>query len=439
MERKTKSTVLVFLRRLRVPLALIGLLLLLLYFASMSPIAAAPSAPALFAGEQLLTGTNNSWEPFIAADPGSSHVYAVWFNPSGPAPCQGCPTSAMMFQSSTDNGVTWNPAQWFCPCTSSRGQYDPTIKVVPGTGVVYLMWMDWNQIMFSKSSDYGQTFTPQIQLSGTQWADHPWFGMSASGQDVYAYWAKGDIYGVASHNFGATWSAPKKINTDKNRQYYAEGVEVLADGTVVASALSYPCSKGTSQCKGIINATTFRSTNLGVSYTQTLVDQLYTGPQWMTNGLETIASDATGNLMLMYSGAASQGANNQMYARRSTDKGVTWGSRTLLSTGPGADACYPAIAGGSSGNFRATYFDNRTSAFNVWYRETTDNGATWSADIKISDKTTGASYKTVNGFGSPYGDYSGISILSSGRTIAIFGEAAPNQAAPGGIWMNRQQ
>ena len=85
------------------------------------------------------------------------------------------------------------------------------------------------------------------------------------------------------------------------------------------------------------------------------------------------------------------------------------------------------------------YYDNRTGAFNVWYRETTDNGASWSTDVKISDKSTGAPYKTANGFGSPYGDYAGISVLSSGRTIAIFGEAAPNQAAPGGIWVNRQQ
>jgi hypothetical protein len=75
----------------------------------------------------------------------------------------------------------------------------------------------------------------------------------------------------------------------------------------------------------------------------------------------------------------------------------------------------------------------------VWYRETIDNGATWSADVRLSEKATGAPYKNASGFGSPYGDYAGISVLSSGRTIATFGEAGPGQVSPGGIWVNRQQ
>ena len=398
------------------------------------------AAPLSWGNETLLSGSTNAWEPFIAADPNSSWVYATWFLPSGPAPCTGCATSNIRFSSSSDGGLHWNASTWFCPATcNSRGQYDPTIKVVPLNGTIYAMWMDWNTIMFSKSSDTGLTWAPQVQLSGNQWADHPWFGMSADGRDVYAFWAKGDIYGVASHDSGATWSAPKKINTDKNRQYYAEGVEVLATGEVVVAAASYPCSKGTSQCTGAVNITTFRSTNAGVGYTATQIEQLYTGPQWLSNTLETIAADSAGGLMLMYNGASTLGANNQMYARYSSNKGLSWGPRILLSTGPTAAASYPAIAGHTAGRFRAVYYDNRTGAYNVWYRETTDSGATWTPDVKISNLATGAPYKTTTGFGAPYGDYLGIAVLNTGQSIAVFGEAAPGQAAPGGIWMNRQQ
>ena len=264
--------------------------------------------------------------------------------------------------------------------------------------------------------------------------------MSPNGKDVYVFWAKGDIYGVASHDYGATWTAAAKVNGDKNRQYYAEGVEVLADGTVLLSAAGYPCSKGTSQCSGQIKVTTFRSVNGGTSYTQNVVDTVYTGPQWMTTGLETIAADSAGTLVLMYTGAPSLGALDIVLVRRSTDKGLTWSAATpLLDSGVSADACYPAIVGGSAGSFRASFFDNRTGAFNVWYRESVDGGVTWSATERLSDQATGASYKSANGFGAPYGDYSGISILNTGKTIAIFGESGPGQVAPGGIWMNRQQ
>ncbi len=405
----------------------------------------ATPAYASWSNEQLVSGTSNAWEPFVAADPSSTYVYAVWFLPSGPAQCQGCPASGLSFSRSSDSGLTWTAPVYcpYCP-TSSRGQYDPTIKVVsnPPAGTVanvYVMWMDWNSIMFSKSADHGSTWTPQIQISGTQWADHPWFGMSADGKDVYAFWAKGDVYGVASHNYGATWTTPIKVNGDKNRQYYAEGVEVLSDGTVLLSAAGYPCSKGTSQCKGQITITTFRSTNGGASYTQKLVDTVYTGPQWMTNSLETVASDASGTLVLMYTGAPSLGAFNAVFVRRSTDKGLTWSAATpLLDAGVSADACYPAIVGGAAGSFRATFFDTRTGEFNVWYRQSADGGVTWSATERLSNQSSGAPYKNTNGFGAPYGDYSGISILSTGKSIAIFGESGPAQAAPGGIWMNRQ-
>ena len=81
--------------------------------------------------------------------------------------------------------------------------------------------------------------------------------------------------------------------------------------------------------------------------------------------------------------------------------------------------------------------DNRSGAFNVWYRDTKDNGSNWSADVKLSNKSTGAPYKSVSGFGAPYGDYAGLSVLNNGQSIAIFGEAGLQQVSPGGIWVNR--
>lgn len=407
--------------------------------------ACAVPAHAAFVGEQLMSGSADAWEPFVAADANSANVYAVWFLPHGPVQCAGCPSSGLQFTRSTDNGVTWS-APVYCPyCASgSKGEYDPTIKVVarPAAGTaapVYVMWMDWNSIAFSKSLDHGQTWTAEKIVSGTQWADHPWFGMSADGKDVYAFWAKGDLYAVASHDYGATWSAPLKINTVKRLYYYAEGVEVLPDGTVVVAAAGYPCGKGSSQCTGTITYNVFRSTNAGASYTQSVVDSLKTGVQYMTDGLETVASDATGTLVLMYTGAPTQGGSNGVWVRQSVNSGATWSAAIpLLAAGVSADCSYPAIVGGVAGSFRATFFDTRTGAFNVWYRQSSDGGMTWTTEVKLSEKTSGAPYKSAQGFGAPYGDYSGLSILSNGNSIAIFGESAPAQAAPGGIWMNHQ-
>jgi hypothetical protein len=261
--------------------------------------------------------------------------------------------------------------------------------------------------------------------------------MSADGKDVYAFWAKGDLYAVASHDYGVTWSAPQKISTVKSRYYYAEGVEVTPLGTVVATAAAYPCGKGSSQCTGTITYNIFRSTNGGSSYTQSVIDTLYTGDVYMTDGLETIASDTSGTLVMMYTGAASLGVNNKAFVRQSVNDGVSWSAAIpLLAAGNNSDACYPAIVGGAAGSFRASFFDTRTGGFNVWYRESSDGGLSWTPEVQLSDKTSGAPYKSATGFGAPYGDYSGISVLSTGSTIAVWGESAAGQAAPGGIWMN---
>ena len=67
----------------------------------------------------------------------------------------------------------------------------------------------------------------------------------------------------------------------------------------------------------------------------------------------------------------------------------------------------------------------------------TDGGVTWTAPVKISDVTSGASYKTANGFLEPYGDYGETAITSAGKTIATWGEGN-SYTGPGGVWFNRQ-
>ena len=51
--------------------------------------------------------------------------------------------------------------------------------------------------------------------------------------------------------------------------------------------------------------------------------------------------------------------------------------------------------------------------------------------------TSGAPYKTANGFLEPYGDYGETAITSAGKTIATWGEGN-SYTGPGGVWVNRQ-
>jgi hypothetical protein len=84
------------------------------------------------------------------------------------------------------------------------------------------------------------------------------------------------------------------------------------------------------------------------------------------------------------------------------------------------------------------FMDDRNGAdsWNTWFRRSTDGGATWTAEVKISDATAGPAYVNATGFGEPYGDYGEICITSTGQTIATWGEG-PDYTGPGGVWLNR--
>lgn len=402
--------------------------------------------PSNWAGERLMSGAENAWEPFVAADLNSRNVYATWFLPHGPALCPTCPPASGVFVMSTDNGSSWSRPV-YCPFCNrhGRGDYDLTIRVVrspssSSPSPVYVTWMDWNSTAFSKSMDGGKTWSPETVISGPQWSDHPWFGMSSDGKDIYVFWtqAHGYLYTAYSRDYGVRWTRPQKISTIAHRYYCAEGVEVLADGTILTAAAGYPCGSGSPKCTGRISYNIFRSTNGGVSYTQSVLDTLYTGRQYMTDGLETLASDAVGTLVMMYSGASSLGGDNGVYVRRSVNAGVTWSAPIpLAEPGVTENGSYPAIVGTRGDGFRATFMNDRAGEFNVWERQSTNGGATWSPQVRLSGASTGAQYINSKGFGAPYGDYSGISVLSNGCTIAIWGESAAQQKPPGEIWMNR--
>jgi hypothetical protein len=76
-------------------------------------------------------------------------------------------------------------------------------------------------------------------------------------------------------------------------------------------------------------------------------------------------------------------------------------------------------------------------AWNVWFRSSSDAGATWSAPVRLSDATSGPGYVGPSGFAEIYGDYGEIAVTNTGKTIAAWGEGF-SYNGPGGTWFARQ-
>jgi len=411
--------------------------------------AAPPAPPAGWSGEQVISPTADDWEPAIAADPNAPYVYLVATRYTGPTACGNqCPLPYHVLKISTDGGATWGADRYLCPCHGVQGQFDPEIEVVSNTGAVYAAWMNGYNVVFSKSTDHGQTWTAPVPVYGNvSWNDKPVLAVSDDGNDVYIAFngpTGGDPYVAQSHDAGATWTQTKIV--DSKRYIYAFDGDVLANGTVVFSE--------TSLLYGNANTLTgpdlvyvYRSTNAGATWSTNLVDTVEIGPDCVAAGCpndyypghSAITADANGALVVLYDGATVSHGNETVWARRSTDGGVTWSARQALSTS-GEMGDFPSVESRASGDVRAWYMQTNGGnfdAWNVWYRSSTNGGATWATPVKISDVTSGAPYKTPNGFLEPYGDYGETAVTNTGKTIATWGEGN-SYTGPGGVWVNRQ-
>ena len=94
-----------------------------------------------------------------------------------------------------------------------------------------------------------------------------------------------------------------------------------------------------------------------------------------------------------------------------------------------------------AGDFRVVWQGNGNGdprGWDTFYRRTTDGGVTWSAMVKLSNRSTGAPYKTRAGYFFPYGDYISLSVDAAGDNHVIWGEGT-SYDGPGGVWYTRGQ
>ncbi|MCI0634637.1 MAG: glycoside hydrolase [Actinobacteria bacterium] len=399
-------------------------------------------------GERIVNATGDDWEPAIAADPNTPYVYILHSRFGGPPACaSNCPDPAMILHVSADGGETWQPERYLCVCRRVQWQFDPLIEVVPDTGEVYAVWMNGFNIFFSTSSNHGATWSTPVRVYGNvAWGDKPNFATSADGQDVYVLFngpTDGDVHAAASHDGGETWSQVRV--TDGRRYYFAYGTAVLPQGRVVSTQISFSYSGPAASAEGVVQVHVLTSDDGGATWADAVVDTLELGILCTSEGCyadfydsgPALAADEDGDLVIVYSGAATPEGPRTVYARSSTDGGTTWGARVPLSP-TGVNAAFAAAAGTGDDRVHVYFADQRTGRWNVWYRTSPNLGRTWSAADRISDAVSGTVYKDADGFSEFYGDYGEIAVTSSGGVIAVWPEGE-SYNGPGGVWYNRRQ
>jgi hypothetical protein len=420
---------------------------------------ATTTSPATgWVGSKLLNPATDDWEPAVATDPKAPYVYLLTTRYGQPKTCSShCPTPYLVLTVSTDGGATWGPQAPLCICRGAKAQYDPTIEVVPNTGVVYAAFLNADRkgafsAAFMKSTDHGATWSAPVHVYGNvAWTDKPEVTMSASGKDIYVSWngpQGGDLYVGQSHDYGATWTQQKL--TDTKRYYYAYDGRVLADGTVVfaESSLTYNGGKAIS---GQVWHHAIISRNRGATWQNVVVAKVPVGEPCVSDGCKpdfytgqaSVVADGQGDLLFAYEGPTSDLGAQRVYVSTSTDEGRTWSAGVALSAA-GENATGPRLASsGTAGDARIWYMQtsggDSPQSWNVWYRSSQNGGESWSAPVKLDDAPAGATgYVNASGFDEIYGDYGEVAVTSAGKTFAAWGEGF-SYTGPGGTWFNLQR
>jgi hypothetical protein len=337
-----------------------------------------------------------SWRTTIAMTGGGTG----WANPGGLAVSSSTIAHAIveryvvdrwevLYRRTTSSGVTWAaPVRLSRPASSESGS--PVIDA-SGSGV-NAAWLEGDDIVAGldtivvtrRSADYGATWTDQVQLSPTSESAGP-PRIARSGSRVAVTWTdqlSGRIYLRRSSDGGATWSARQSVATTSNRPYTGtqsalkEGFPVVAYGSTGAFYIAYYSASKVLKIR--------RSTDYGAS--------LKTAISLATNAVSkswappTLAAGSSTVIV----GYGTTTTAKWTVIRRSTDKGVHWGSVVSLNTSSSYWSGPPILAVRGT-RWMAAYercTSSSCTASVVYYRASTNGGSTWSTGQAASQRKT---------------------------------------------------
>ncbi|HEX6477810.1 MAG TPA: sialidase family protein [Ktedonobacteraceae bacterium] len=386
----------------------------------------------------------DDWEPAIAADH-YGHVYVLYkhYDVAGQTSCTSCALHVLL-QISNDRGQTWSAPGPIDPEPVVGGQYDSQIVVDPIDGKT--VWASFLQnskssIAVMKSTDFGQTWSGPTIVENLQRATDK-DELAVRGSTIaIAYNAVQKIYASISHDGGQTW-ATHLINSGSTQQGWSlgGGAGIDSQGNIYFTWAGYSQN---GQAKGPVNlfvtesrdgGQAWRLTTIGVSgapYPCTNCGFAFLGAQM------TMAIGRDDSLYLLYNATVDQTdyAPERIYFVKSTDHGASYSTHQDVSLAPqGIEHCFPAITQGTqSGDVRIAWTDRRTGSWNLFYRSSSNGGASWGGETQVSSYVPGYSYITPTGFGLPYGDYFQMAVDDRGSTQLAWGESG-SYAGPGNMW-----
>lgn len=375
----------------------------------------------------------------MAAD-GSGRVYVLYPHYGEVPDCRNCLVPTMLLVTSMDNGKTWQAPRVMLE--SGSGQFDAQIAVDPtDRRTLYAVWLQSKkrEVMLAKSVDAGATWMISVAARSAVELDKP--ALAVRGQSIYVGFNHEEDVWVAWSQDGGRSFTSNPVNVAKSAGWsLLGGATVDPAGNAYLAWASYSKAGG---ARGPVELYVAKSADGGKTWTPNRVDVSSAAPGCDTYDCAeaflgaqiSLASDAGGTLYALWSAGSKKLGPQRIYFSASTNGGENWLPRkSVASVDLGVEHAFPAIVAGSTGDVRVAWMDSRKAPYwNTYYRSSSNGGATWSEEIRLSRYVPGFKYIAKTGFRFPFGDYFGMAIDNHGDTHVVWGEGL-NYQSPGAIW-----
>lgn len=284
------------------------------------------------------------------------------------------PLSSLFGQWEPDVRLTFNDS------LSATAYYNQGWCVAAGSGEdVHVVWRekrDGNyEIYYKRSQDGGTTWGTDINLSNDPaYSMNP--SVAVSGTNVYAVWldyrdgTEGEIYFKRSQDGGSTWRPDTNLSNDPNRSEQPSLCILGTDVHVVwrDSRDGFP--------------------NFEIYYKHSPDG----GTTWGPDTRLTADTSNSGYPSVAASGSDVhvvwtdwRNSYPEIYYKRSTNGGTTWGSDIRLTDDP--HHSFHSCIAVSGLNVHVTWEETRDGTYEIYYKRSTDGGATWGPDIRLTNSS----------------------------------------------------
>lgn len=302
-------------------------------------------------------------------------VFAVWFdNRDG--------NFEIYFKRSTDSGITWS--------ADGRLTNDAAVSEFPAieasSGIIHVFWRDLRdgngEIYYKRSTNGGLNWSADTRLTNnTSNSEYP--SASSDGNTVLVTWTDNrdgnkEIYIKRSTDGGISWGSDVRLI---NNSAISDFPSVSFAGNI-----------------GHLVWREFRDGPPQIYYKRSTDG----GNTW---GTDTRIVNTSGNAE--YASVSASGANVnitwsddrntdiELYHKRSTDGGTTWGTDTRLTNSAGNSDYSSVIASGVY--VHVVWQDERNGNQQIYYKQSTNSGVTWGADTRLTNNSFN-SYQPSIGF-----------------------------------------